>query len=229
MKAIVLCGGLGTRLGALTANTPKPMLEVAGRPFVAHVLNKLCIDSIDEIILAGGFAWKVLYDFVGNKWNDRPVHYSIESKALGTGGAIALAMKTFQLEEALIVNGDTLFDIDLAKFTIEFNNDVATRVALRQIDDCSRYGRVSLDNDCYINSFGEKGHSGPGLINGGIYLQHFDPLKAFADNAFSFETDYLAVMHKNLSMEGMSFDGYFIDIGIPSDLSRAQVELNSKL
>lgn len=226
MKAIVLCGGLGTRLGALTQQTPKPMLEVAGSPFLGHVLDSLVVEEISGIVLAVGFQWQTIQAFVGNQWRGLPVEYSVEATALGTGGAILNGMDHLQLEEALIVNGDTLFAIDLRKFLQESKvHAVGTCMALRAVNDCSRYGRVTVNGTGRVTSFGEKGHEGSGLINGGIYCQKRAPLKQVNMAVFSFESDYLATHHGNEPMVGLRFDSYFIDIGVPEDLARAQVEL----
>lgn len=226
MTAVVLCGGLGTRLGSLTRDTPKPMIMVGERPFLAYVLDALCTPDVEAIVLAVGFRWQAIADFVGDQWRGRSVYYSVEVSPLGTGGAVRHAMLTYGLREALVLNGDTLFSIDLAEFLREpLPQDCSTRIALRQVNDCRRYGRVVLDHRRRIAGFGEKDLSGPGLINGGIYRQRFAPLEGFGEQPFSFETDYLAREAGALSIEGMPFDAYFIDIGIPEDLERARREL----
>ena len=226
MKAVVLCGGLGTRLGALTRNTPKPLIDVAGRPFLAHVLDKLCIPEIDGFVLATGYCAEQVSDVIKTTWQDRPVHYSVEERPLGTGGAIRLAMGDFHLDQAMVVNGDTLFDCDLQAMVFGFvASPWATRMALRNVDDCARYGRVQLANDNRVIGFGEKGHAGEGLINAGIYMQRKSPLDSYGAAPFSFETDYLAKLDPALPIEGQVKEGYFIDMGIPEDLARARQEL----
>lgn len=228
MKAVILCGGLGTRLGSLTKETPKPLLEVAGQPFIAHVLNRLTSAGINELVLAVGFQWRKLQAFVGDTWNGAPVHYSVETYPLGTGGAISAAMESASLPEALVVNGDTLFEINIPSF-LKFAKDKDARVcvALRKVDDCSRFGRVSLEADGEMMTFGEKAEQGPGLINGGIYYLRRDALNAITSETFSFETDFLAKKHLRHTVYGMTFDDYFIDIGVPDDLQRAQTELST--
>jgi D-glycero-alpha-D-manno-heptose 1-phosphate guanylyltransferase len=230
MKAIVLCGGLGTRLGVLTRNTPKPMLSVAGRPFIAHVLDRLCIPELEGIVLAAGFAWEHLHSFVGECWRTLPVQYSVELQALGTGGAIALAMNQLNLAEAIVINGDTLFDIDLQSFLQQSAQRAdapsTTWLALRAVDDCTRYGRVETDVHGRVQSFGEKGHSGAGWINGGIYRLRRAELDRFGAIPFSLESDYLAVDCSRQLMFGIQSAGYFIDIGLPADLARAEADLS---
>ena len=225
MKAIVLCGGLGTRLGELTRSTPKPMLPVAGRPFIAHVLDQLGSVPIDGIILAAGFASEALRDYVGESWGSLPVTYSIESRPLGTGGALRLAMSTGDTERALVLNGDTLFKMDLGGFLARADATAETCLALREVPDCARYGRVVLDAEGGVTAFGEKGHVGPGLINAGVYIQQRRALDDFGDVHFSFESDYLSARCEVARFSGYVDNAYFIDIGIPVDLERAQLEL----
>lgn len=229
MRAIVLCGGLGTRLGALTKNTPKPLIEVAGRPFLAHVLDMLCIPEVDGFVLATGFHAERVSDAIKTRWQDRTVHYSVEEKSLGTGGALRLAMETFSLDQALVVNGDTLFDCDLRSMVGGFETSPwATRIALRRAEDCTRYGRVQLSEDTQVIGFGEKGHSGPGLINAGLYVQRRAPLVSFGTAPFSFESDYLAKLDPAWPIHGLVEDGYFIDMGVPEDLERARQDLMAR-
>ena len=226
MKAVVLCGGLGSRLGALTAQTPKPMLPVAGRPFIDHVMDRLVAARLDTLIMAAGFEWQKLRDHIGGTWRNVPVRYSVESTPLGTGGAIKAAMAGCAQDDILVVNGDTLFDIDLDAF-MQFasSQNAQATIALRSVEDCARYGRVTVDAQHKLLSFGEKGHHGPGQINGGIYFLKAHALDGIQSESFSFETEFLATRHSQQPIYGLAFDSYFIDIGIPADLQRAQIEL----
>ena len=223
MKAIVLCGGFGTRLGELTKNTPKPLLEVAGRPFISYVLDLLVNAGAEELVLAAGFQSGKLQDFVGDGWLGTPVRYSIESEPLGTGGAIKKAMVEGHIDRSLVVNGDTLFDIDIPKF-VAFAGAASSvvSVALRGVEDCARFGRVAVDMDGRVVSFGEKGHAGPGLINGGIYFLHKSSLEVVPESKFSFESEVLQARHSQLRIFGQAYSDYFIDIGVPEDLGRAK-------
>lgn len=226
MHLIVLCGGLGTRLGPLTRNMPKPMLPVAGRPFLVHVLDQIKTPRITGIVMAVGFEWEKIKNYFDENWNGLPVQYAVESHPLGTGGAIKNAVAIIGDEDALIVNGDTLFAIDISKF-LHFadSTDAMTCIALRQVEDCSRYGRVEIDTQGKILAFGEKGHLGPGLINGGIYFLRGGAFDDINLTTFSFEAEFLGSRQKFRTIYAMPFDDYFIDIGIPADLHRAQTEL----
>jgi NDP-sugar pyrophosphorylase family protein len=124
------------------------------------------------------------------------------------------------------VNGDTLFDIDIPKFLhFAIGTQALACIALRKVEDCSRYGRVTVDAKGRILSFGEKEQHGAGLINGGVYYLRSSALASISLTSFSFETAFLQEKHSSESIFGMAFDDYFIDIGIPADLHRAQTEL----
>lgn len=228
IKLIVLSGGLGTRLGPLTRETPKPMLQVAGRPFLAHVLDRIQLPELSGIVLAVGFQWQKISSYVGHHWNGIPIQYAVEKLPLGTGGAIKNAMDMVDGDEALIVNGDTLFDIDLPSF-IRFARakNAHVCIALRKVEDCSRYGRVTVGPNGEMLTFGEKGYKDAGLINGGIYYLRSHCLDGIKAESFSFESDFLSLQQPGHSIYGMPFDDYFIDIGIPSDLQRAELELRA--
>lgn len=227
MKAIVLCGGLGTRLGKLTLNTPKPILPVAGRPFLEHVLNQLVLMPIDQIILAVSFEWGKIRTLIGDSWCGIPVIYSIERQPLGTGGAIKLAMTVTDCKEALVINGDSLLKIDPNKlrfFAEKHQADVA--IALKPINDCSRYGIVSIDAANRIISFKDRGKLQSGLINCGVYYIRHAILGQIKEEKFSFESDFLAPMCERFLFYGMKTNAYFIDMGVPLDFARSQIELS---
>jgi hypothetical protein len=138
-------------------------------------------------------------------------------------------MENFSLVQALVVNGDTLFDCDLSSMVDGFHSSpLATRMALRHVDNCTRYGRVQLADDSRVVGFGEKGHAGPGLINAGIYVQRRAPLLSYGCAPFSFETDYLANLDPTWPIQGQVKSGYFIDMGIPEDLARARQDLKMR-
>jgi D-glycero-alpha-D-manno-heptose 1-phosphate guanylyltransferase len=204
------------------------MLPVAGKPFLEHLLERFQHLGVSTIVMAVSFQWEKISSHFGDSWKGIPIRYAVESQPLGTGGAIKNAMAQAGTEDALIVNGDTLFSVDFPAF-LRFarSHKTATVLALRQVPDCSRYGRVTVGPDGTVQSFGEKGHSGPGLINAGIYYQRAGTLAAIGAEVFSFETDYLAVQHRMQPLYALPMDGYFIDIGIPVDLQRAQLELKA--
>ncbi len=229
MKAVVLCGGLGTRLGELTRETPKPLLEVAGRPFVTHVLEQLQKEGVTHACLAVSFQWQKLKAALGECWNGLPLSYSVEKKPLGTGGAIRQALTTMGWPEAVIANGDTLVEASLERMH-ELAQQVGADVvlALKQVQDTARYGRVNLLPSSRVSSFSEKGISGPGLINAGLFWIRADLLASIPQQVFSFEQDLMMANLKELAIYAISTDGYFIDMGIPEDLAKACQDLEAK-
>jgi D-glycero-alpha-D-manno-heptose 1-phosphate guanylyltransferase len=227
IPAIVLAGGFGTRLAAVSGGLPKPMVQVGGRPFIEHVLDLLIDAGIDQVFLAVSYRWEILRDRLGGSYRGASLVYSVESEPLGTGGAILQCFREHGLERALILNGDTLFRINLVEFTKTHMQERALiTIALRRLEDTSRYGVVTCSTAGRIDAFHEKSGSRPGLINGGIYLveRHaFDGISLPAK--FSFERDFLQKHVRSLRPMAVESDSYFIDIGIPEDLQRARYEL----
>ena len=230
MKAIVLCGGFGTRLGLLTRDIPKPILSVGGRPFLCYILDRLVHDQVEEIILAVGFQWHKVRALIGDRWGDIEVTYSIEKSPLGTGGAIKHAMMNRNIDEALILNGDTFLKID-AKMVWDFakKKNAEIVMVLKYIDSAARFGRVCIDQTGRVIKFEEKGSGGQGLINSGFYYVHKSCFAVIEKNAFSFENEVLATHSQDLSIYGVETNSYFLDMGIPEDLLKGHRELPNEI
>jgi D-glycero-alpha-D-manno-heptose 1-phosphate guanylyltransferase len=209
---------------------PKPMVDVGGRPFLEFVLDSLVRAGVPEIILAVSYKYQLLQQHFGSCWQGVPVHYSIEATPCGTGGALLQCFEECALQRALVLNGDTLYQVDfLALLEQHVARQAMLTVALRQVEDVARYGAVRLDERDRITGFVEKGHQGPGVINAGVYIierQIFQGLPCVAP--FSFEQEILARRVEQIQPLGVVGDGYFIDIGIPEDLMRARVELPAR-
>lgn len=222
MIAIVLAGGLGTRLGALTETCPKPMLPVGSKPFLDYILDYLLDQGATKIILAVSYLSSQVSDY----YSDRDqVEFSVEESPMGTGGAIKLAFDNFNLEEAVVVNGDTIFKVPLNKLlSYHHENKALMSMALKPLESCDRYGRVLSNEEGRVVSFEEKGFQGAGNINGGVYVVHKDIFSGLSESKFSFEQDLIAKRLSDLPVAGLGFDDYFLDIGIPEDYKRAQVE-----
>ena len=226
--AIVLAGGRGTRLGSLTDATPKPLLPVAGRPFLAHVLDYLVRQGITRVVLATGYRAQVFEQSFGHEYRGLAVTHSPETEPLGTGGAIALALTRARVDapHVLVLNGDTYFPADLtALAAVHAASQARLSMVLRRVPDVSRYGRIALQRNA-VAAMDEKGGGGPGLINGGTYLLSRAAFRADAPaGAFSLERDLLPRWIARRSVAAVVADDYFIDIGVPADLQRAQQEL----
>lgn len=226
-QVVILAGGLGTRLGKLTENTPKPMLLVGGYPFIDYLIWKLKSHGIRNIILSTGYrSDKVTKYFNNNHINGLNVTCLKEPKPIGTGGALKFASSQLD-SEFLVINGDTLFDIDYVDLyrLLHATNGVIVAMAIRQVSDASRYGQVITDG-VKVKGFGEKAENQfEGNINGGVYMMKNKVLDMISEGESSLEHD----LFPRLASEGLlvanQCDGYFIDVGIPNDFKRAQIEL----
>ena len=223
--AIILAGGLGTRLRPDINDLPKPMAPVNGRPFLHYIFQYLCKQPVSEVILSVGYRHEPIKDFLGDEYMGIPIRYSIESEPMGTGGGIKQAFGLIDTG-AYVLNGDTFFDVELPHLS---NAYFATRsnmvLALKPMRNFDRYGTVMVDEDGRILSFEEKKFMEDGLINGGVYFftkSLFDTLEL--SDKFSLEKDVLEKYVRLLKFTGRIFPGYFIDIGIPEDYQRAQYD-----
>lgn len=226
-EAIVLVGGLGTRLRGIVNQLPKAMAPVNGRPFLEYQLGYLESKGITRVIMAVGYMKEAIMENFGSSYRSLALDYAVEEEPLGTGGAIMNAVSHLRGEQFYILNGDTIFDIPLQKLQEIRNTKKADLVvALRKVKDTSRYGGVTVDDEGRINGFVEKGSaSGEGWINGGIYLCSKEFLKNFNFNPkFSFEKEILEKEYSRRAIYGAGFINYFLDIGIPKDYKRAQHE-----
>jgi len=219
VEAIVLAGGLGTRLRSVVSDVPKPMAPINDKPFLEYILEFLNHQNIKKVILSVGYKWEVIKDYFGNKYKDIELVYNIEKEQLGTGGAIKDSLKLVENNNVYVLNGDTFFDVDLSNMELKDN---LIEIALKPMKNFDRYGVVEIDENGYIQNFKEKSYYNQGFINGGIYLLKREIFDDFnLPKKFSFE-EFLENNFKNLKAKGKIFDGYFIDIGIPEDYEKVK-------
>ena len=226
-EAIILAGGLGTRLRSTVPDLPKCMAPVAGRPFLSFVIDYLRMQGVERFIFSLGYRWGLIEEFLKNEYPTLNYTSVIEEEPLGTGGAIRLAIQKASSNEVVIANGDTLFKVNTREVfaTHEANNSECT-LALKPMLNFDRYGVVEIDERGRIVSFKEKQFYATGLINGGIYILNKKQFLARQlPEKFSFEKDYLEKFCTEATFYGSVQNGYFIDIGIPEDYQRAQSEL----
>ncbi|OHD53277.1 MAG: hypothetical protein A2096_02945 [Spirochaetes bacterium GWF1_41_5] len=224
MEIIILSGGLGTRLQKVVSSLPKPMAPVNGKPFLWYLLNYIGKFNISKIIFSIGYKSEIIRNFFGRAFNGIPLVYSVENEPLGTGGAIKKALARAEKESVLVQNGDTFFCIDYNRlFTCQQDSGLDAVIALKCMPEGSRYGAVLAGNSGLAEAFIEKGTAGS-YINGGIYCLKKSALDAYGPEKFSIEKDYFPVQAENKKIGVSIFSGYFIDIGIPADYSRAQNE-----
>ena len=231
MEAIVLVGGLGTRLGELTKHKPKPMLLIRGVPFLERLLVHLKGVGISRVILAVGYKREVVESYFRDVKADLPdIVYSVESAPLGTGGAIAQALNYINVANVFVLNGDSYLDLDykgMHDAHCAGNADIT--LASYFIKHADRYGVMQVTENGDVVSFQEKSAVAEGLINGGIYIMNVARLNAIFNmldkNVFSFEESVIANASLNLKKYHFQTSGYFLDIGIPTDYEKAQQEL----
>jgi D-glycero-alpha-D-manno-heptose 1-phosphate guanylyltransferase len=222
-EAIVLAGGLGTRLRGVVDDLPKPLAPVAGRPFLAWLLDALATQGLRRVVLATGYRGDQVEAALGPAWHGMTLAYSREPAPLGTGGAIALAAREVAGEAFFVLNGDTWLELDYEAFAHAVAGAGARLgLALAEVPDVSRYGAARLEGT-RVTGFDEKGGSGAGFINAGVYWMRRDVLDGQAPgSAFSFERGVLLPAVARETVAGYSRTRGFIDIGVPEDFRRAQ-------
>lgn len=225
-SAVVLAGGLGTRLGDLARDVPKPMLPVAGVPFLDHVVWNLRRHGITDVVFSIGHLAEVVRDHVGDgSALGIRARYAVEDSPLGTGGAVALAAEQLSDDAFLVLNGDTLFDLNYLDLALALDAEDAPRplaaMALRPVPDAGRYGSVELAAG-RVRAFAEKSAQGAGLVNGGVYVLRRELLERLPSGPSSLERDLFPALAAEGALVGRAYDGFFVDIGIPESLSGAQ-------
>ena len=225
-EAVILAGGFGTRLSHVVSNVPKPMAPVYGKPFLCYVIDRLVDAGVQRIVLATGYKHECIEAYFGSQYREAEIVYSHEDTPLFTGGAIRQAAAHLKSDDFVVLNGDTLFDINLQQlYDFHISRQAHLSVALRRVEDTSRYGSVTC-HDERIVAFHEKTDStGAGDINGGIYILNKNWLLSHTQaGKFSFEKELMQPFAGQEGFYGLSFNNYFIDIGIPEDYFRAQRE-----
>lgn len=224
MQAILLCGGMGTRLRSVVADRPKPMADICGKPFLQYLLEMLRDKGITEVIFALGYMGEMIEEYFqdGSAFGLK-IAYSYEEEPLGTGGAIRNALPKILEEEVLVLNADTYFPMDYqGLYRFHQENDGDFSLATRAVPDISRYGAVRRDAAGRILAWNEKLEDGgqplAGEINGGIYVMKKSLIAEIPEGKQSLEQDCVPKwLSEGKRIFGLPFEGYFMDIGIPKD------------
>lgn len=213
--AVILAGGLGTRLRAVVSDRPKVLAEVAGRPFITYLLKQLDAAGVRHVVLCTGYQGEQVEAALGSNFNHIRLYYSREFSPLGTGGALRFALPLLQSETILAMNGDSYCRADLEDM-LRTHHQRAAKVTLllAQTSDTSRYGLVQVAADDTVASFNEKiPGQGPGLISAGIYLLSREVLQEIPpDQAVSLEQEIFPSFVGN-RMFGHLCQGNLFDIG----------------
>ena len=241
-QAVILAGGLGTRLRPIIGDLPKGLAPVGGRPFLEYQLAMLRSQGFQRIVLCTGYRHDLIQAHFGNgdAWGVH-ITYSVEREPLGTAGALRQARPGLD-GSFLTMNGDTYFGADLSQLVLahgrggtRHGHEVAARdlvatLALLRMPDASRYGAVTLDADGYVVRFAEKSGGGPGLISAGLYVfsmsvfDHFPPR-----TPLSLETDVFPLLASRRLLGGLPVQGYHLDIGVPGSYQRFQEDVSTVL
>ena len=228
MEAIILAGGLGTRLRSELSEIPKSMALIGPRPFLEYQMDHLLANGISRFILSVGYKSEYIRNHFSDQYKNREITYAIEKTPLGTGGAIKNAMQYVLGDHVVVANGDSLFLSDLeAQSRIHSANEADVTLALKPMRKFDRYGTILIDGNGKITSFSEKQFTGEGLINGGLYIFNAGSFRRLdLPDIFSIEKDFFKTRVNQLNFFGAVSKGYFLDIGIPEDFKRAQYEIS---
>ena len=236
MEAVLLCGGLGTRLRSVVSDRPKPMADIAGKPFLHYLVKMLSESGVKHLIFALGYMGEQIEAyFQSGEDYGLSISYSYEDSPLGTGGAIRNALFHVSGENVLVLNADTYFHTDYESLLREqLKNKAAMTIASRKIEDISRYGAILKDESGRILRWNEKMFSDqvetprPGEINGGIYVMQKSLIEKIPEGKQSLENDCIpAWLEDGLYLQAIPSDGYFMDIGIPEDYAQFREDVES--
>lgn len=224
-QAVFLVGGLGSRLKQLTATTPKPLITVSGRPFLDYLIDEVARHGFTDIVLLAGY----LGDQFDSHYDGKLVHGARvrvlrETEPMGTGGAVRLALPHLDAT-FLLANGDSFFDINLRALPLPADGEIT--MALRATAPGARYGTVSLEGDL-VREFHAPAAGRTGPINAGIYIASRGALASLPEGKSSMEGDHFPRLARSGRIRGAVFDGWFIDMGVPDDLARADLEMGAR-
>ena len=218
---IILAGGFGSRLRSVVSDRPKVLAEINGKPFITFILNKLENEGFKNIILSTGYMGDMIKKTIGEEYKGLTIKYFKEDKPLGTGGALKNIGKFIKQKNLLVMNGDTLHNINTRNLidSLKGDNDIILGIYK---NDASRYGLLKIDRNKLILSFNEKNNKNKsGLINIGTYFLNKENLLKYNDDIFSIENDYFPKRIKDKKLYLQISRGKFIDIGIPEDYFKA--------
>ena len=228
--ALILVGGLGTRLRPVYADGPKALAPIRGKPFLAYLLKMLADHGLSRVVLCLGHRAGQIEQWLAEQSLGLDIYYSHEDEPLGTAGALGLAYSRYARGERVwAMNGDSILRMSLAAmWELHARRAAEATIALAHVPDTSRYGSIEVNDEGWVTSFSEKStERKPGFINGGVYL--FEPSvmdRVVEDRNISLEREILPAQRRR-GLLGFESDGYFIDIGVPQDLARAQSELGA--
>jgi D-glycero-alpha-D-manno-heptose 1-phosphate guanylyltransferase len=225
-SAIILAGGLGTRLRSAVPDLPKPMAPISGRPFLEYQLNYWISQGVSRFVLSVGYRHEAIVQHFGPRYKGVEIAYAVEERPLGTGGGfLAAAEKVGRREPFLLLNGDTYFEVDwnvLHAYALEHDADWC--LSLFRTSEKGRYMGIEVSPKGWITSLKSGIEQGSRLANGGVYWVHPRVLSRAPglDEKLSLEDDLFPhAFAAGRRLFGIEFKGTFIDIGVPEDYHRA--------
>lgn len=233
MKAIILAGGMGTRLRGVVEDVPKPMAPVDGKPFLEYLLLQLKRWKITDVVLSVGYKKEAIKSFFGKGDSAGvSIRYSEEDQPLGTGGALKKAIPLIDDPRFIVMNGDSFFDINFPELAAyHVSKSALTTMCLASVKDRGRFGSVEIDDEGAVTAFQKDGSETRGFINGGIYMMGRDIENYIPDGSVSLEGLVLPLVQRNHLLYGKKFDAFFLDMGLPEDylwIDRHPEHLQSK-
>ena len=224
--AVILAGGLGTRLSSVIRDKPKCLAPILGRPFLAHQLERLAQAGLDSAVICTGYLAEQVEEAIGNQFGSLQIIYSQETEPLGTAGAIRLAAEQTAAGSLLVLNGDSVCSAELNAFAGDFLKVGAQPLMLlTKVEDTARYGRVECENQAgtgRVSQFLEKGIAGAGWINAGIYLLPRHLVMEFpAGRACSIEKEIFPAWVEKGLLHASRIESEFLDIGTPESYNLA--------
>jgi len=232
MQAVILAGGLGTRLRSIVNDKPKPMAEIVGKPFLEYQIEFLKRHQISELVFCVGYLHQLIQDYFGDgaRWGVK-INYAVEEQLLGTAGALKNAERYLQ-ESFVVLNGDSFFDFDLTAFH-EFHKSWKSEqgsylgsIALTEVNDTRDYGAITTDAGGRILKFEEKSAASTPekQINAGAYILQRDVMNTIPRQVkVSLEREtFPALLQQGRILGGYRARGFFVDIGTPSGFQKFQ-------
>jgi len=228
-EAVILAGGLGTRLRKVVPDRPKVIAEINGRPFLTFLFDQLLAAGISSVILCVGYKSEQVKAVIGSQYHDLSISYSEEKVPLGTGGALRLVAESLTTDWILVMNGDSFIECDLAEYARwHFANERSASIVMTKALDTQRYGALELDENQRVTAFREKGQeqNAQGCINAGIYfIPRSVILKQRVGASYSLERELIPEFLTN-GVDGYECAGRFVDIGTEKSFEEAQFVLD---
>lgn len=224
LTAVILAGGLGTRLRPVVGDRPKVLAPIKGRPFLAYLLDQLASSGIQKVVLCTGYRGRDVRAVFGDRYGKLRLAYSQEAKPLGTGGALRRALLMLDTDSLLVMNGDSYCEADLGLFAAWHRARKATvSILLTRLPETKNYGRVEIDQNGAVVTFHEKSDGGgPGWINTGIYVIERQMVLAIPpEGAVSLERDVFPTW-VGRGFCGLAVNARFLDIGMPASFAAAE-------